>query len=88
MFFVHRLYLTLMIFSLFCKKIAIMASIVNEKSEILESSIDQSNDMLSHVVAVDRSDEETDIEQWNSEFGLQSGTTYHSFFVTLRCSRS
>lgn len=56
-----------------------MASIVKEKSEILESSIDQSNDMLSDLVAVDRSDEETEIEQWNSEFGLQSGTTYHSF---------
>ena len=46
------------------------------KTQILDpSSIDQSNDRLSNKVTVDSSDRELDLEQWNSEFGLQSGTT-------------
>jgi hypothetical protein len=68
-----------------------MASIMQEKTQILESSIDQSNDVLNDVIPVNRSDEEIDIDQWNLEFGLQSGTTYAlylffalSLFIHLR----
>lgn len=66
-----------------------MASIMNtavprqRKTQIIESSIDQSNDFLSDVVTVDSRDEESDLEQWISEFGLQSGTTFTLFFFAL-----
>ena len=66
-----------------------MASIMNtavpqqRKTQILDSSIDQSNDFLSDVVTVDSRDEESDLKQWISEFGLQSGTTSTIFFYVL-----
>jgi hypothetical protein len=60
-----------------------MASIMQEKTQILESSIDQSNDVLNDVIPVDRSDEEIDIDQWNLEFGLQSGIRLTLFFLML-----
>ena len=71
-----------------------MASIMNtavprqRKTQIIESSIDQSNDFLSDVVTVDSRDEESDLEQWISEFGLQSGTTFTLFFrpVSFSCT--
>ena len=63
--------------------IAIMASIMQEKTQILESSIDQSNDVLNDVIPVDRSDEEIDIDQWNLEFGLQSGIRLTLFFFDV-----
>ena len=60
-----------------------MASIMQEKTQILESSIDQSNDVLNDVIPVDRSDEEIDIDQWNLEFGLQSGIRLTLFFFDV-----
>lgn len=66
-----------------------MASIMNtavpqlRKTQILESSIDQLNHFMSDVVTVDSRDEESDLKQWISEFGLQSGTTSTLFFTSL-----
>jgi hypothetical protein len=64
-----------------------MASIMQEKTQILESSIDESNDVLNDVIPVNRSDEEIDIEEWNLEFGLESGIRL-TFFIHFLLSRS